>query len=66
MAAGANVAMGIPGDGVGSAFVYGQVAVRADPRLVIIGTRTGCGLHVVFDAVFDFDALYASANSIEV
>ena len=66
MPASRYVAVRIPGNRVCGAFIYVQVAVRALPHLVVIGTRAGRGLHNVFDAVLDFSSLDSRANCIEV
>jgi hypothetical protein len=43
-----------------------QMAMRANPDFVIIGSSAGGGLNVVLDTVFDFGALNAGANGIEI
>jgi hypothetical protein len=40
--------------------------MRANPRLVVVGSRTRGCLNVVFNTVLNFGALYARANGIEI
>ena len=66
MSTGFDTANGVPSDGVRNALGDLQVAVRADPGLVIIGVSAGAGLNRVFDVPFEFRAHPTESNAIKV
>lgn len=66
MATSADIAVGIPGDCMRDAFSDVEMAVRANPNLVVVCTSASCGLNVEFDAVFNFGALDAHSHGIQV